>query len=97
MRFAAISLLTLGVVLAGSGASHARTWYVTDDGMGDAPTIVGEDHETVQKPEGRCGDGEEIASRRLGQMVPQEGAPALGRRSVLASGHVLGHGGLAQF
>ncbi|MCK4548378.1 MAG: hypothetical protein KAW17_13160 [Candidatus Eisenbacteria sp.] len=39
MRFKAIGFLTLALLLACTGESHARTWYVTEDGMGDAPTI----------------------------------------------------------
>jgi len=39
MRFMATGFLTLALVLLSAGASHARTWYVTEDGMGDAPTI----------------------------------------------------------
>jgi parallel beta-helix repeat protein len=32
-------LLSVGLLLISFGASHARTWYVTEDGTGDAPTI----------------------------------------------------------
>jgi len=45
--------------------------------VNDAPTVVGENHETEEKPEGSRGNDEEIAGCRGAKVIPEKGAPSL--------------------
>ena len=57
----------------------------------DAPAIVGEDQEAHQKPERGCGNDEEVAGRRVRQVISEEDEPGLRAWPASALGHVLLH------
>jgi hypothetical protein len=60
----------------------------------DPPAIVRENDEAHEPSEGRGGNGEEVAGRGLGEMVPEEGHPPLGTGPSGFPAHVLLHRGL---
>ena len=57
-----------------------------------SPTIMTQDYQHEQDPEGRRWDREEIQGDQLLGMVPKKRSPSLGRRPPMLD-HVLGYGG----
>jgi hypothetical protein len=66
-----------------------------DGDVQDAPSMVGGHHQHEQQPAGGCRDYEEIGGRDLLQVIRQEGAPGLRRRSRRPA-HVCCDGGLTR-
>ncbi len=58
----------------------------------DSPTIMTQDYQHEQDPEGHRRDREEIQGNQLLGMVPKKRSPSLGRWPPMLD-HVLGYGG----
>ncbi len=69
-----------------------RRRVLCDVKVQDSPTIMTQDDEYEQDPEGRRWDCKEIEGDQLLGMVLKECSPVLGRRPAMLD-HVLGHGG----